>query len=317
VLRRELLAGAGALVLAPGAFARSLGGMPTALVTADLESHVVAVELGTGRVAKRIATLAGPRSIESSARTAVVAHTEGGALSLVDAASLRVRAVVRGFGAPRYTAIEDAGRWAYVTDSGHGEVVTVDLIRGRVVHRVDVGGAARHLSIDPFGRWLWVALGTKAERVAVLSLEDAAAPRVTSSFAPPFLAHDVGFAPGGRTVWVTSGDRPAAAIHDARTGRLLRRLDADAAPQHVTFAGRRAYVASGDDGTLRVHELGGRVLRAAAVPTGSYNVQEGWGRVLTPSLSQGTLCVLGRDGRVLRRVRVARSSHDACFVISA
>jgi hypothetical protein len=38
--------------------------------------------------------------------------------------------------------------------------------------------------------------------------------------------------------------------------------------------------------------------------------------VLTPSLEQGTLCVLRSDGRMLRESRVARSSHDACFVMS-
>jgi hypothetical protein len=53
------------------------------------------------------------------------------------------------------------------------------------------------------------------------------------------------------------------------------------------------------------------------VPVGSYNVHDGWGRVLTPSLNRGTLCVLDRAGDVLVRKRVAASSHDACFVMSA
>jgi hypothetical protein len=46
---------------------------------------------------------------------------------------------------------------------------------------------------------------------------------------------------------------------------------------------------------------------------GSYNVQRGPGRILTPSLAHGTLCVLDEAGDVLRRVKVASSSHDACF----
>ena len=52
------------------------------------------------------------------------------------------------------------------------------------------------------------------------------------------------------------------------------------------------------------------------VPVGSYNVQQGWGMVLTPSLERGTLCVLRRSGRIAHQLRVARSSHDACFVVS-
>jgi len=38
--------------------------------------------------------------------------------------------------------------------------------------------------------------------------------------------------------------------------------------------------------------------------------------VLTPSLDAGTLCVLGESGALRRRVRVAESSHDACFLVS-
>jgi hypothetical protein len=72
-------------------------------------------------------------------------------------------------------------------------------------------------------------------------------------------------------------------------------------------------VTSGNDGTLRVHALDGQLLRVTPVPVGSYNVQRGPGRVLTPSLGQGTLCVLDEAGDVMRRVLAARSSHDACF----
>src|SRR5439155_22620507 len=169
------------------------------------------------------------------------------------------------------------------------EVVAVDLARARVVGRTRVGGPARHVTVS--GERLWVALGPKAELVAVLDLADPTTPKLVERFHPPFLAHDVGFEPGGRRVWVTSGDRGALAGSDAG-GRLVRRLAADAPPQHVTFAGGRAFVTSGDDGTLRLHALAdGALLRLSAVPPGSYNVQAAGGRVLTPSLERGTLCV--------------------------
>jgi DNA-binding beta-propeller fold protein YncE len=112
------------------------GGAVVALATADLESHVVALETASGRILKRIRTVEAPRSIESSpCGHVVVAHTPIGALSVLDAATLTVRAVVRGLGAPRYTAMHPAEKLAYVTDSGRGEVVTVDLDRARIVHR--------------------------------------------------------------------------------------------------------------------------------------------------------------------------------------
>src|SRR5207247_9722124 len=118
--------------------------------------------------------------------------------------------------------------------------------------RVGVGGPARHASIDPSCTILWVSLGSKAEEVAVVDVSRPLAPRLLRRFRPPFLAHDVGMSPGGRHVWVSSGDRGALAVYDRRTGEVLRRLPADAPPQHVTFSGPHAYVTSGEDGTLRV-----------------------------------------------------------------
>jgi len=293
-----------------------VGGTPMALVTADLESHVVAVELATGRRLRTIPTPAGPRSIERVGEVAVIGHTEEGVVSILDAASLRVRRVVHGFSEPRYTAASPEGRYAFVSDSGRGAVVVLDVVRGWKVARVDVGGPARHLSLRPDGRRLWVALGSKAPRIAVIDVRAPLRPRLVRAFAAPWLAHDVGFAPDG-SVWVTSGEQRALALYEAATGRLLRVLPAGAPPQHVTFLGRRAYVTSGDDGTLEVRSATtGALVRTTGVPIGSYNVQHGWGAVLTPSLSQGTLCIAAADGRLRHRLTAARSSHDACFVLS-
>ncbi len=316
--RRGFLCAATALVLSPDGFARALGGTPVALVTADLESRIVAVELKTGRRLATIPTLAGPRSIQAVGNVAVVAHTAHGALSLVDGARLRVSRVIRGLSEPRYAAGSPDGRHAFVTDSGLGGIVVVDVVRGRVAGRLELGGPARHVSVDPSGRLLWTALGTKADRIAIVDVRDPVHPRLVGRIRPAFLAHDVGFAPGGKLVWVTSGSKREAAIVDRSTGRAVVRMQAGAPPQHVTFAGNRAFVTSGDDGTLRVHSATtGRVLAGSEIPAGSYNVQEGWGRILTPSLSRGTLCILDLSGRRLRRLQLARSSHDACFVMAA
>ena len=141
--------------------------------------------------------------------------------------------------------------------------------------------------IDRDGSRLWVALGNKASSLAVVSLAEPRRPRVVGTVRPPFLAHDVGFTPGGRRVWVTSGEGDRIAVYEARTGTLVRTIAADAPPQHVTFMGDRAFVTSGDDAMLRVHALDGRRRRSAPVPVGSYNVQRGWRWILSPSLARG------------------------------
>jgi DNA-binding beta-propeller fold protein YncE len=311
--RRDFVLAA-ALALAAPQRALASRTRPIVLVTADLESRVLAVDAASGRVLEEIPTLAYPRSIEAAGEVTVVAHSEIGWVSLIDARSLRVARVLDGFDEPRYTAAHPDGRHAFVTDAKRGELVALDLRHARVAGRAQVGALARHVTIDPGGTTVWVALGSKAEQIAVVDVHRPARPRLVRRFRPPFRAHDVACAPDGRHLWVSSGDRPELAVYDVRSLRLLARPSGDWPPQHVTFAGSTVYVTSGWSGTLRVHRVSGRPLLQVTVPVGSYNVQHGLGRVVTPSLGHGMLTILDERGRTLVSERVARSSHDACLV---
>jgi DNA-binding beta-propeller fold protein YncE len=294
--RREFLL---ALALAPSVLAHE----PLAYVTADTESHVVLVGMTTGKVYRRIPTAPSPFSIERVGRHALVAHTVTGRVTVLE------QHEIEGFGEPRYTAAAHDGRHAFVSDSGHTELVTVDVVRGVIVGRVKLSQWPRHVALAPDGRTLWVSLGTASNAVAVVDVSDPRRPRHVRMVKPPFPAHDVGFAPSGRA-WITSGEVNRISAH----GRLL---PSDGAPQHVTFLGDRAYVTSGASGTLRVyHEPTARLLATTRIPVGSYNVQFAAGRVLTPSLDEGTLCVLDANGRMREKAHVAPSSHDACLAPS-
>lgn len=281
-----------------------------ALVTCDDESRLAVVDLAAFRVVRHIATPPGPRAIELVGKRAVVAHWALGSFSIVDAQ--RTLHVLEGVDAPRYAAAHPDGVHAFVTDSAYG-LVTVDVLRGRIIGRVKLPGWPRHVSLDAAGKTLWVGLGTSSTQVAVVDVSDPKRPRRVALIAPPFGAHDVGFARGGRQVWVTAGATGETAIYHPG-GKLQETLSADAAPQHVTFSDTAAYVTSGDAGTFSVHsQLTGRVVRTTRIPVGSYNVQHGRGRVITPSLSRGTLAILDERGTLLATVPVAASCHDACF----
>lgn len=312
-----LAAGGVAVSLArePSSLAARLGGTPLAYVTADLDSHVAAVALATGDVVRRIRTGPGPRSIESwQQRIAVVAHTEHGVVTLLDAARHRIRTELERFEEPRYAAAHPLGAaLVYVTDSAAEEVVTIDAVGGRVLDRARVPGPARHIGVSIDGRTLWTSLGTAAARIAVLDASNPRRPRLERLVTPPFPAHDVVFAPDGRTVWVTSGEERRVALYRGGA-RPSRMLDAGSSPQHVAFARRKVFVASGDDGTIRRHRLDGDLVREAHVPVGSYNVSFGWSRLVTPSLADGAVTALDRNGRTGWSRKVARAAHDACIV---
>ena len=315
--RRAFIAGAAALALAPRGLAEIEAGREVALVTADLESRLVAVDLETGRVHRYVPTLPRPRSIETVGSRAVVAHSEIGVVTIVRSSSLSVAHVLRGFGEPRYTAGHPDGRHAYVSDAKRGEVVVLDVITGRVLGSVPVGPHRASHHDRPVGPH---ALGRAGPEGRGGRGRRCSPPRPAPArrrFRPPFLAHDVGFAPGGRHAWVSSGAVNEVALYSARTGRLVARIPADEPPQHFTFKGARVYHASGESGTLRVHAADGRLLRLTRIPDESYNVQQGRGWVVTPGLGTGTLCVLDSRGRILRTGKIARSSHDACVVLAA
>ena len=319
--RRRFLAiaASGSLALAadPLALGSRLGGTPVAYVTADLESHVAVVDLRTRELIRRIRTAPGPRSIESvQGHLAVVGHSEHGVVTAIDAATSRIRAELESFEQPRYAAVHPWRPLAYMTDSAAEEIVVVDAEHRRIRTRARtrVPGPARHVSISLDGKTVWAVLGNASPRIAVLDTSDPLRPRLDRTIAPPFLAHDVVFAPDGRTVWVTSGEERRIAIY-TRDRRPRRILAAGAPPQHVAFAERKAFVASGDDGTIRRHRLDGTLVREARVPAGSFNVAFGMGHLVSPSLGAGTLSVLGRDGRVRAVRKVARAAHDACIVV--
>ena len=308
--RREFVALAAAAPFGVRATLAAAAGAPYALVTCDDESRLAVVDLGAFRIVRWIATPAGPRAIELVGNRAVVAHWAVGSVAIVDAH--RVLHVIEGIGEPRYAAAHPDGVHAFVTDSGYG-LVTIDALRGRVVGRVELPGWPRHVTIDPTGKTLWVGLGTSSPHVAVVDVTDPHRPQRVALVTPPFGAHDVGFSPNGQAVWVTAGTMGETAIY-SHGHELRATLRADAAPQHVTFSTTAAYVTSGDAGTLRVHSrASGRVVRSTPIPVGSYNVQYGRGRVITPSLSKGTLTILSERGGLLASVHVAGSCHDACF----
>jgi DNA-binding beta-propeller fold protein YncE len=322
--RRELLIAAlaapAALALPSAARATARGGTALALVTADSEDRILAVRLGDLRVVRSLAVPHEPHGIEAvdSFSGALVMSNESGTVTVLDATVPRVRRVLEGFSAPRYAAGAPRGRFAYVSDDAAGQVVAIDVQRARVIGRVEVGNGARHISISPDGTRVITSLGSKAPRLALVDVTRPGRPRLLRTFPAEDLAHDVGFTPDGMHVWISSGVDRRLAVHDARTLRPLHALPGDAPPQHVTFdlLAKRAYVASGDSGTLRTYRLAdARLLRTSRVTTGSYNVCALDGRVITPSLDNGRLTVLDSGG--LRSAQLAPHAHDACIVVAS
>lgn len=293
-----------------------------ALVTAETLNQLIAVELPSGRVLRRIALPADPQNVEAQPglRIAVVVSVRAGVVSLVDTQRLRVVRRLGGFRSPHIAALPLANRkYAYVTDDGSGKLNVIDLARRRVVRRVFVGIGAHHLAISPDKRRTWVVLGEHARSIVVLNTSRPMRPRVIARFDPGGEAHDVAFTPSGARVWVTSADSSQVGIFDARSHRLVRTFSAGQPPQHVALLfvpGRaRMYVTSGYAGTMQIRDAGsGRLRHTVGTAYGSFNIGPGAGLVLTSSLLRGILTELdGRSGKRLGQWHLAPAARDVAL----
>ena len=318
-MTRAALVLAALLLAAPSAVARVSGGTPVALVTAETEHQLIAVEFPHGKVLRRVTVAADPQNVVADQRTAVVVSPGSGAVTLLDARTLRVRKVLRGFDAPHLAALTPDGKWAFVTDDPRGQLDVVSLTRLRVVKRLYVGAGAHHLSLSPDGQRLWIALGEHARELSIVDVSRPEHPRLLRRFDPGFVAHDLAFSPNGSRVWVTSAQDSSVRVLSSTTGRRLFSVSAGPPPQHVVFGAwtrPRAYVTSGYASRITmVDPRRGRILRIASAPYGSFNVTLIGGNVVTSSLLRGTVTDFDSDLRLRRTVRIAPAARGVAGVV--
>lgn len=304
-----------ALVLVSSASASPNGGTWVALVTAEQQNELVAIELSTGKVVRRVSLPPDPQNVASSWRTTVVVSARAGAVTLIDQQA-GVRKVFRGLHDPHIVTVDRGKSVAYVTDDGSGELIVIDLKVQRIVSRIFVGKGAHHMALRPSGgHRLWIALGERASRIAIVDVFRRAKPRVLRYFSPGFAVHDLAYGPDGRNVWLTSAVDDLVRVVDARTGKTMFDVRGGPAPQHVAFTHGFGFVTSGYGSQIfKVNPKNGRILSSRSTPYGSFNLAALDRTVVTTSLLNGRVTEF--DLR-LRRVRTMRPASAARAVAIA
>jgi hypothetical protein len=304
-----------ALVLASSAAAGPTGGTWVALVTAERQNELVAVELSTGKVVRRVSMPDDPQNVAASWRMTAVVSARAGAVTLIDQLG-RVRKVFRGLDDPHIAVVNRGKDLAYVTADGSGELIVIDMMARRIIGRTFVGKAAHHMALRPSGgHRLWIALGERASRIAIVDVSRPAEPRVLRHFSPGFLVHDLAYSPDGREVWVTSAVDELVRVLNARTGKQMLAIRCGAAPQHVAFTHGFGFVTSGYGSRIvKVDSENGRIVASARTPYGSFNLATYGRTVVTTSLLNGRVTEF--DLR-LRRVRTVQPASAARAVAIA
>jgi DNA-binding beta-propeller fold protein YncE len=281
---------------------------PVALVAAESEDHLVALELPSGRVLRRVSLPSGPQYVAAENGATVATSPPAGAVTVIEGDH---REVLHGFGAPHLVAIAPDGKHAYVTDDDRGTLDVIRLFRTRVTSTTRVGLGAHHMASSPNERRLWIALGESARSIVIVDTTDIDHPRVVGSFDPGFAAHDLSFSPNGRQVWVTSAVGPEVSVFDAVTHRLLFRVPVGPPPQHVAFGGGFALLTSGYGSTIeKVNPATGRVVAHAHAPYGSFELDAAHGYVVTSSLLNGEVAVFTPGLKLLHVRKVAAATRD-------
>jgi DNA-binding beta-propeller fold protein YncE len=308
---------AAALVLASGASARHTGGAVVALVTAEQQNQLIAVELPSGKIRRTALLPAGPENVAIGLNKAVVASPRAGAVTLLDQ-RLKVVMVLRSFAAPHIVVVDPLKALAYVTDDPRGELSVIGLGAKRIVARVSVGAGAHHMALSPCGHRLWIALGEHASAIAIVDLTKPIRPRLLRRFSPGFVVHDLAFSHDCRRVWVTSGVGDAVHVLDAHTGRKAFSVRVGAAPQHVAFTDRGdfAFATSGYSGRLiKIDSRTGRIVASTRTPYGSFNLSTFGKLVVTTSLMSGRVTEFDVDLHRLGTVKAADATRAVALTI--
>jgi DNA-binding beta-propeller fold protein YncE len=291
---------------------------PQAAITAETENRLALVDLGAGpspKVVRKVALPQDPEFVAASARRVIVSSPRAGAVTLLKASTLRRVKVLRGFGAPHIAELSADDRYAYVTDDARGQLDVVSLRASRVVARVAVGAEAHHMAVSPDGRQLWIALSESAQTIVIVDVSDPKRPNVVGHFEPGFAVHDLRFTPNGRRVWMTAADGVRVSVFDAVTHDLAFTVPGGAGPQHVAFAGHRAYIASGYGSQLEtVSVSSGKVMKRVSVPYGSFNLDARGSFVVTSSLSRGVASVYDHRLHLERTLRIAPEARDVAIL---
>jgi len=280
---------------------------PVAIVTTELLNQIAVLRLPSLRIARRIDVAADPKTVAAEPARGgpmAVVSPGSGTVTLFGQRLQRV-AVFRRFTSPQLAAFTPDGEYMLVTDAGAGTLSVIELANRRVVGSVAVGEGAHHLAISPDGRRAWVALGETATTIVVVGLDDARHPRVLRVIHPAGAAHDLSFSPDGRTVWVSSAGAGYVSVLRASDGKEVARIPAGRAPQHVLFAGDRAYLTSGYGASIEmVDPHTRRVIRRVSTPYGSFNLAAAGGRLVVTSVLNGEVTELA--AATLRRLHVTR-----------
>jgi YVTN family beta-propeller protein len=203
-----------------------------------------------------------------------VENTNGGDVSIIDAATLRVVGTIPVGLSPDDIIAAPAGDVLYVSrivhradgrPTGTGELVAIDPNTRQVSWRVAFRGVPNHLAVSPDGHRVYVTV-VSGDYVDVF---DAAKHALVDSVNVGTGPHDIEVSRDGKTVYVGLIRGTDVTVFDAATNRILRRIPfgANVRPLTLSHDETRLYVQlSQYYGFIVADPRTGKILRRVAMP---------------------------------------------------
>jgi YVTN family beta-propeller protein len=206
-------------------------------------SFLTVLQAEDGKILRRIEV---PGAVHHTAvtpdgRYALATHPNGGSVSVVDLATLRLAATVRTGPLPNYVVANPDGTRIYVSNAGNNTVSEVDTERWIVRRNFVTGESPEHMVLSRDGARLYVT-NVDAGTVSELAVT---AGTVTRTFEIGGLLHGLDLSEDGGTLFVAARERNKLVAIALDSGDL-RDAPLSPEPYHLTTVGGtgKIYVSS-------------------------------------------------------------------------
>lgn len=312
MVKRTLIIGALALLLAGAGGATTPAQRSLAYVAVEGEARVVVVDVGRGRVLARIPVPAGPHNLAATGDGRIVAVTSppAGRVTILDGRSFRVLRTIGGFRSPHDVKLSPDGRTAYVVDEARGTLDVVDTGSGRLLRRLPAGGGAHDLAT---GDLAWVTHGPRRAPLTLFGLSQPRRPVPNGALDAGGAAHDIIAVPDTADVFVTYWGVGVVARYRTGGKRLLWRRTVGTETHHLAFdvySGQRLWVSDRAGRLLLLNARTGAVLERFGGCAGPHHVAVATPRRAVAACNDaGTVAVFDDREGLVRSIAVGRGPH--------
>ena len=209
-------------------------------VTMPLINQVAVVETRTWKVTDYIDAGTRPTRIVAQPDQQYVWVTNNTGVTVIDAATLKVAAMIPTGAGEHDLVVSNDNRFAFVSNRENGSVSVIDIRQLARVKDIAVGAGPVSMSLSELSKALYVA----NESDGTVTVIEAQTQAILARMKTKPGARSVRFAPGGRYGFVLNTKQSLVQIFDAASNRVLHEVQVGKSPDQITFSETFAFVRS-------------------------------------------------------------------------